>query len=82
LSELILSYNPKITPLGWSKILIAVASSADLKYLYIDYNSLDDSCGYLIVAALCSNHALEVLDLEHTGIGNKTALVIKYDYKI
>ena len=75
LVELILSYNPKITPLGWSKILIAIAASTDLKYLYIDYNNLDDSCGYLIVAAICSNKSIEILDLEHTGLTDKTALV-------
>ena len=72
---MILSSNPKITPRGWSKILIAVAASADLRYFHIDYNNLDDCCGFLIAAILSANHTLEILDLEHTGLGNDTALV-------
>ena len=72
---MIISSNPKITTYGWSKILVAVAATSDLKYFHMDYNSLDDSCGYLIVAILTSNQSLEVLDLEHTGLTNKTAVV-------
>ena len=85
LSELIISSNRKITTYGWSKILLAVAATSDMKYFHVDYNSLDDSCGYLIVAILSSNRALEVLDLECTGITNKTALLLLYllkNYKI
>lgn len=75
LYELILSANPKITPKGWTKILVAVAASASLRYFHLDYNTLDDSCGYLILAILSANHSLQVLDLEHTGLTNKTAKV-------
>jgi hypothetical protein len=75
LFELVISANPKITTKGWAKILVAVASSLDLRYFHMDYNSLDDCCGYLIVAILTANHVLEVLDLEHTGLGNETAKV-------
>lgn len=52
-----------------------MAAAADLKYLHIDYNNLDDNCGYLISAILTSNQSLEVLDLEQTGLTNKTAKV-------
>lgn len=79
---MIISCNPGITPFGWAKILIGVAASADLQFLHMDYNVIDDSCGYLIIAILTSNHALEVLDLEHTGISNKTALVSLFYYLI
>ena len=41
----------------------------------MDYNNLDDSCGYLICAVMSSNQNLEVLDFEHTGLSNKTAIV-------
>ena len=75
LAELIISYNPKITQIGWSQILIAVAAAPDLKYFHMDYNNLDDNCGYLIAAILTANHNLEVLDLEHTGLTDKTGLV-------
>ena len=75
LAELIISYNPKITQTGWSQILIAVAAAPDMKYFHMDYNHLDDNCGYLIAAILTANHNLEVLDLEHTGLTDKTALV-------
>lgn len=85
MSELTLSHNPNITAYGWSKILVAVAVTSDLKYFHIDYNLLDDSCGYLIIAILSSNKSLEVLDLEKTGITNKTALLLLYlvkNYKL
>lgn len=78
LYELIISSNQNITSVGWSQILIAIAAAADIKYFHMDYNNLDDSCGYLIAAILTSNHSLEVLDLEHTGITNKTALLLAY----
>jgi hypothetical protein len=76
LYELIISSNENITPSGWSQILIAVAAAADLKYFHLDYNTLDDSCGYLIAAILTSNQSLKVIDLEHTGLTNKTAIVV------
>jgi hypothetical protein len=44
----------------------------------MDYNNLDDSCGYLIAAILTSNRSLEVMDLESTGLTNKAATVITY----
>ena len=65
--------------------MVAVAVTSDLKYFHIDYNLLDDSCGYLIIAILSSNKSLEVLDLEKTGITNKTALLLLYlvkNYKL
>jgi len=76
LYELTISSNQKITPIGWSQILIAVAAAADLKNFHMDYNNLDESCGYLIAAILTSNRSLKVLDLEHTGLTNKTGSVI------
>ena len=75
LSELVISANSQITPIGLTGILIAVAASTDLRYFHMDYNKLDDCCGFLLVAILSANHSLEVLDLEHTGVGNETALV-------
>ena len=81
LTEIILSNNPKITSNGWSKILIAAASAPDLKYLYVDYNKLDDDCGYLIAAILSSNHSIQVIDLEYTALTDKTANVIYFKLK-
>jgi hypothetical protein len=81
LFELVISANPKITTKGWAKILIAVASSLDLRFFHMDYNNLDDCCGYLIAAILTANKVLEVLDLEHTGVGNETAKLLLYCIK-
>lgn len=81
LNELVLSSNPKITLTGWSHILISVASAADLEFVYLDFNNLDDSCGYLISAILSGNHTLKVLDLEHTGLTNKTASLLLYLFR-
>ncbi|CAF0709290.1 unnamed protein product [Brachionus calyciflorus] len=85
LTEIILSSNPKISISGWSKILLALASSPNMKFFHIDFNNLDDNCGFLIAGILCTNNRLEVLDLEQTGIGNKTAELLIYlvkNYKL
>jgi hypothetical protein len=79
---LILSSNQSITHYGWTRILIAIAASTNLKYVHMDYNNLDDSCGYLICAVMSSNQNLEVLDFEHTGLSNKTAIVNIISIKI
>ncbi len=55
-----------------------MASASHLEYFYLDFNNLDDSCGYLIAAMLGANHTLRVLDLEHTGLTNKTASLLLY----
>ena len=75
LGELTLSCNYGITPAGWARILIAVAAASDMKRFHADFNNLDDKCGYLIVAILSANHTLKFIDLERTGLTNRTALV-------
>ena len=81
LNELIISSNPKITLTGWSQILISVSSASDLEHFYLDFNNLDDSCGYLIAAMLSANHMLKTLDLEHTGLTSKTASLLLYMFR-
>lgn len=56
--------------------MLGVVTAPNLKYLHLDFNNLDDNCGFLIASLICSNQALEVLDLEQTGIGNKTVEVM------
>jgi hypothetical protein len=70
-----MSNNPSISTNGWTKILTSVANSNEMKQLYLDYNCLDENNGYFLACILCTNESLEVLDLEHTGITNKTAKV-------
>lgn len=47
----------------------------------MDFNNLDDSCGYLIAAILSANHTLKTIDLEHTNLTNKSALLLLYLFR-
>ncbi len=78
LVELTMSANQNMTPAGWAKIFIAVAASDSMKKFDADFNRLDDNCGYLIVAILSANQSIRSLDLECTGLTNKTAQMIFY----
>jgi hypothetical protein len=73
-----LSANEQITPTGWYQILLAIAASSRLKSFYADYNTIDDVCGYLLVAIIASTTTLEIIDLEHTRLTNASAKLFCY----
>ena len=56
---------------------MAIAACSDLKSLHADYNNLTDVCGILLVSLLASNPNLEYIDLEGTGLTDKSVQVFK-----
>jgi hypothetical protein len=75
LHSLVLSHNPKITSDGWTKFGLALASGSCLRSLEIDYNDIGDIVATCIAIALPGVPLLETLDLECTGITDKTGQV-------
>ncbi|ESO90166.1 hypothetical protein LOTGIDRAFT_192329 [Lottia gigantea] len=78
LQDLSLSANPGISKTGWMEFSLALAAST-LRTLYLDYNKLGDEIASCIIIAVAGCGTLEILDLEGTGVTQKTAtLVLKY----
>ncbi|XP_045163727.2 uncharacterized protein LOC123528049 [Mercenaria mercenaria] len=75
LHHLVLSHNPGISSDGWTKLGMALASGSCLRSLEIDYNDIGDSVATCIAIALPGATHLEMLDLECTGITDKTGQV-------
>ncbi|OCT77471.1 leucine-rich repeat-containing protein 73 [Xenopus laevis] len=76
LRELTLSANPAITCLGWARLAIAVAHSSQVRTLNLDYNPLGDHIASMLAVCVASSRTLEVLDLEGTGLTNKSAQIL------
>ena len=76
LLDLSLSANSKITPEAWTKFGLAVAASSRLRELYVDYNRLGDAAASCLLVGLASSRKIQVLDMEGTGITERTAQVI------
>ncbi|OCT79579.1 leucine-rich repeat-containing protein 73 [Xenopus laevis] len=76
LRELTLSANPAITCLGWARLAIAVAHSSQVRTLNMDYNPLGDHIASMLAVCVASSRTLEVLDLEGTGLTNKSAQIL------
>ncbi|KAJ0067300.1 hypothetical protein NL108_015804 [Boleophthalmus pectinirostris] len=75
LQELSLSSNPGVSARAWTRLCVALAHSAQLRVLRLDYNPLGDRIAEMLAVAVASSRTLETLDLEGTGLSNQTGQV-------
>uniref|UniRef100_A0A803JVS6 Leucine rich repeat containing 73 n=1 Tax=Xenopus tropicalis TaxID=8364 RepID=A0A803JVS6_XENTR len=76
LRELTLSANPAISCLGWARLAIGLSHSSQVRTLNLDYNPLGDHIASMLAVCVASSRTLEVLDLEGTGLTNKSAQIL------
>ncbi|XP_072016809.1 leucine-rich repeat-containing protein 73-like [Amphiura filiformis] len=76
LKELTLSANPRVTPIGWANLSLAIAAGCTLRILNVDYNRLGDFGATVLAVATAACKSLQVLDLESTGVSENGAKVL------
>ncbi|XP_014676766.1 PREDICTED: leucine-rich repeat-containing protein 73-like, partial [Priapulus caudatus] len=76
LRELDVSSNADVTSRGWSHLAMAIASSSVLRSLSVAHANVGDAAASALCAAVAASATLQAVDLEKTGITNRSALVI------
>lgn len=75
LQELVLSGNPRISSRAWEKFSVAVSACSTLKALYVDFNSIGETAGKMLIVAAAGHSSLSVLDMEACELNDSVGRV-------